>query len=198
MKYRLLLGLALAACPLFAIAQQDSAQASKTIDQVLYKIGKLNIIKYVSPLLLKKAQMNDLMTTMEKCRAKENETRIEDAKIFAQLEPKIDKAIESAINDGTYPKRDIQITVVAIQQSILARREKATNEMIDMMYTTVKKSLNEGQINALKNLINPKDVDPSYKADKMTDEEKIRLYIRQVLLDGMTYDVLREMAKHAE
>jgi hypothetical protein len=197
MKFRILLvlGLALASSLCFA---QDITQAGKDVDQTLLKINKLNILKYVTPLLLKKTQINALLTTLEKCQAKQKEIVALDARDLKPYEAELDKAIDSALNDGSYPKREFQGKIIAIQEALLVRRRLATNEMVDMLLETSRKNLNEGQIAVMRNLTDPNYVEGQTKASKLSDDEKTKLYIREILLSPLAYDILKQLAKRAQ
>src|SRR5258708_9857124 len=100
-----------------------------------------------------------------------------DAKEFKKIDGDIDKAIETALNDGSYPKLDLQAKIIKIQEALILRRKIATGEMVDMLLETCKRVLNEGQMTALHNLADPDYVEGTKKVNKMTDEEKTKLYI---------------------
>ena len=202
MKIRFLLSFAVAMLMLFGLASvgaaQEITQAGKDVDATLLKINKLNILKYVTPLLLKKTQLNALMTTIEKCQAKQKEIIALDAKEFKKYDADIDKALESALNDGGYPSRDLQAKIIAIQDALLIRRKLATNEMVDMLLDTCKKNLNDGQLAAMANLTDPNYVEGETKVAKLPGDEKTKLYIREVLLSPLTYDIFKQLAKRAQ
>jgi hypothetical protein len=199
MKFKLFLALGIAMISSFGYSQEVT-QAGKDVDQVLLKISKLNIVKYVTPLLLKKDQLNALMSTIEKCRAKQAEIVSLDAMEFKKqkLESDIDKALEEALNNGSYPKRELQSKIIAVQDALLVRRKIATNEMVDMLLETCKKNLNEGQIAVMRNLTDPNYVEGETKASKLPDDERTKLYIREILLSPLTYDIFKQLAKHAQ
>ncbi|MBI1331534.1 MAG: hypothetical protein JST12_11155 [Armatimonadetes bacterium] len=195
MKIKVLVAMIAMAAPFAAFASAPT-QGSADVDKILYKIQQLNLIKFIQPILLKKSQYNDLLTVIERCRAKENDIKDLDAKELKKVEGDIDTALSGATNDGKYPSRELQEKLIKVQDALVTRRRIATNEMVDMIYEVCKKTLNEGQMNVIKNLIDPSFV--GGKTDKMTDEQKIRLFIQQIFLDHMAYDLMREMAKHAE
>ncbi len=198
MKFRILFAFAIAILSSVGYSQEVT-QAGKDVDQVILKINKLNIIKFVTPLLLKKSQLNALMTTMEKCQAKQKEIVELDAKEFRtqKLEADIDKSIESALNDGSYPKRELQNKIVAVQDALLLRRKIATGEMVTMLLETCQKNLNEGQLKVMSNLTDPNYVEGDSKAGKLPSEDKIKLYIREILLSPLAYDIFKQLAKRA-
>lgn len=199
MKIRFVFALCLALASSLCLAQEPT-QAGKDIDAIILKINKLNIVKYITPLLLKKSQMNALMTTLEKCQTKQKEIIESDAKEFKarKIEGEIDKALDEALNDGSYPKRELQGKIIAIQDALLLRRKIATNEMVEMLFETTKKNLNEGQLTVMRNLTDPNYVEGQTKASKLPDEERTKLYIREVLLSPLAYDILKQLAKRAQ
>lgn len=195
MKFKLFLILCVALASSMAFSQDSG---SKEVDQALLKIEKLNILKYVTPLLLKKSQLNSLMTTIEKCQSKQKEILALDAQEFRKLQGEMDKALEDGLNEGGYPKRDLQVRIIKLQEALLIRRKLAINEMIDMLLDTCKKVLNEGQLNVMKNLTDPNYIEGETKAVKLPGDEKTKLYIREILLSPLTYDIFKQLAKHAQ
>ena len=149
-------------------------------------------------LLLKKVQLNALMTTIEKCQAKEKEIIALDAKEFKKLDVEIDKALDGALNDGSYPKRELQSKIIALQDALIIRRKLATGEMVDMLLETCKKNLNDGQMAAMVNLTDPSYVEGETRAAKLPNDEKTKLYIREVFLSPLTYDIFKQLAKKAQ
>jgi hypothetical protein len=202
MKLRIILGLAALMVTSFGLTSvgysQEYTQAGKDVDATLLKINKLNILKYVTPLLLKKTQLNALMTTIEKCQAKEKEIIALDAKEFKKIDAEIDKALDGALNDGSYPKRELQSRIIVLQDALIIRRKLATNEMVDMLLETCKKNLNEGQMAAMVNLTDPNYVEGETKVSKLPNDEKTKLYIREILLSPLTYDIFKQLAKKAQ
>ena len=63
---------------------------------------------------------------------------------------------------------------------------------------TCKKELNEGQLAVMRNLTDPNYVEGETKASKLPDDEKTKLYIREILLSPLTYDIFKQLAKHAQ
>ncbi|MDH4387326.1 MAG: hypothetical protein QE269_01220 [Fimbriimonas sp.] len=185
-----------------ALGAYSGAQTpSKNIqdaNMVLVNIDKLNVVKFVLPLLLKKKQIGDMMAAMEKCRSKELEVRESDAKELLKLDADIKKAVSGAVEKGDYPDKALQGKIIAVQEAIITRRKIVVNENVQILEDAAKLSLDEGQLKVMVNILDPRSVDPSAKPDKMTDEEKRRFYLRAVFLDGLTYELLKVMYKKAE
>ncbi|OWU65112.1 MAG: hypothetical protein CBB60_006350 [Armatimonadetes bacterium Cent15-Ar3] len=167
-------------------------------NQVLINIDKLNVVKFVLPLLLKKKQIGDMMAAMEKCRSKELEVRESDAKELLKLDADTKKAVAAAVEKGDYPDKALQSKIISVQEAILTRRRIVVNENVQILEDAAKLTLDEGQLKVMINILDPRSVDPSAKPDKMSDDEKRRFYLRSVFLDGLTYELLKVMYKKAE
>jgi hypothetical protein len=198
MKLRSLMLTALCLATASVYAQSTPSAAVTSGNEILLKITKLNFLRSITPLLLTKQQLLQLLGTMDKCKTKELEIRALDAIELKKLEEEIDKNLVGAIEKGDYPNRDFQNKIVKVQDALLIRRRLATNEMVDMLWDTVKKNLNEGQIAAMGGMFNPKDVDPKLDAATMSAEDKARIYIKYIFLDGLAYDLMNQLYKHAK
>lgn len=198
MKLRLFVLTTLCLATVCANAQTTPPAAVTSGNDIILKITKLDFLRSITPLLLTKAQLLQLLGTMDKCKAKELDIRAQDAIELKKLEEEIDKNLEGAIQRGDYPNRDFQAKLVRVQDILMIRRRAATNEMVDMLWETVKKNLNEGQIAAMGGMFNPKDIDPKLDAAKMTSEDKARIYIKYIFLDGLAYDLMNQLFKYAK
>ncbi|MEI7575763.1 MAG: hypothetical protein WCK51_02640 [Armatimonadota bacterium] len=177
---------------------QTPSKNVQDANQVLINIDKLNVVKFVLPLLLKKKQIGDMMAAMEKCRSKELEVREADAKELLKLDADVKKAVTAAVEKGDYPDKAFQAKVIAVQEAILIRRRIAVAENVQILEDAAKLSLDEGQLKVMVNILDPKSLDPSIKTDKMSDDDKRKFYLRSVFLDALTYELLKVMYKKAE
>lgn len=198
---------------LVAYGQQDGqdqkveappvANSTKVSDRVIKseftyaKISQLNIAKLVLPLLLDKKQINALLLSIEKCRRQEMTIREKDADELLKLDGEITKSLKEALEEGKLPSRELQQKIIKVQDALLIRRQIATNELVDEIYGACKATLNAGQLKAMANGLDPASVDPSLKGSTLTEEQKIKNYIRFVMLDAMTYEILKALAKSA-
>jgi hypothetical protein len=186
-----------------AVGAQTTKQDTPTpkvakAQETLMKINRLDICKFVLPLLLDKKQLNDFLTTLEKCRAAEKDMYEKDADEIAKLDGKVSKALDEAVKDGNYPSKELQKEIIAITQGIANRRLIVTGNMVTLLNETAKKTLNAGQLKAMTNLIEPKSIDPNLKTEGWSDEEKINFYLRRVMLDLTTYELLKLLYKQAK
>lgn len=121
---------------------QTPSKNLQDANQVLVNIDKLNVVKFVLPLLLKKKQIGDMMAAMEKCRSKELEVRESDARELLKLDADVKKAVASAVEKGDYPDKALQSKVIAVQEAILTRRRVAVNENVQILEDAAKLTLN--------------------------------------------------------
>jgi hypothetical protein len=196
----LALGLVVCTTTFSQSTQKPDAPSPKVMkaNETLMKINRLDICKFVLPLLLNKSQLNELLITLEKCRKAEKDMLEKDADEIAKIDGKVSKALDEAVKDGNYPSKELQKEVIAVTQAIANRRLIVTGNMVTLMNETVRKHLNGGQIKAMSNLVDPKSLDASLKPESWTDEEKVNFYIRRVMLDLTTYELLKILYKQAK
>lgn len=205
MKKNLRLGAALvAAGSLIAILAAQSAphenkipKAIEDSNKVFYNISRLNTVKFVLPLLLKKKQINDLLTSMEKVRATEGKMREAEAIALLKIDPEITAAVNAALEKGTYPNRELQQKILKTQDNIINIRRAIVDGNVEELYSTCKKTLDEGQLKSM-GAIDANSFSPGIKTEGWSDEDKQRFYVRTVLLDGLTYELLKKMYKTAQ
>jgi len=193
---RLLLGLVLVlslSAPVFA---QDADKIKRSQETQL-KIRQLFMMVQLLPLTLKKAQYGDLLTAIEKARAAEKEIVLSEDDEILKLEKKISDATSAAIDKGAYPPRDLLSESDKLINALNIRRQIVANSMIDLVYQAVDKTFNPGQKKVAANSLDWRHIDPTANVDDTKDESKIRFYIKRILLDPITYDLLVQMSKNA-
>jgi hypothetical protein len=186
--------LALTLFPAFAFSQTASDKPDRTTT-ILNKINRLDMAKYLLPLILEKPQIRAVLTGMDKCKAKEMEIRALDAKLLAPLEERLDKALNGALDKGDYPDKSFMVEVTKATAAIAQRREIATGEMVEIMFDVVNKSLNGGQKKIMSKLIDRTLVDKKFIKEAMAEDDWVKIYIRFILLDATSYSFLNEQYK---
>ena len=63
------------------------------------------------------------------------------------------------------------------------------------VYDKIVLNLNAGQKKAMANDLDPASITPGIKVESMSDEAKIRFYIRNILLDPLCYDLLVKLLR---
>ncbi|MBI1755567.1 MAG: hypothetical protein HYR64_00480 [Fimbriimonas ginsengisoli] len=185
--------LALAAGAVFGQTPQEKDKAS---DAVFNKIRKIDLLFNISPLVLTKAQINALLPVLEKCRQRIRETRDLEYDQYRAVELRIDKSIEIALTKGDTPSRQLRSELTLLLSKLDTTRAIIVQLNIGEILPVFDKVLNAGQRKAAANSLRPETFGLDVKLDKMTQEEKEKLFIREIILDPLTYDMLVEMAKH--
>jgi hypothetical protein len=182
-----------AAAPAQSTATPKAAQSDATFQ----KIRQLDVLIQLLPLNLKKAQIDLLLTALEKARDSEKKIRSLEDDDLAKLAPKISEALKNAQEKGAYPPRELQTEIAALTRAMGIRRQVATGEMVDDLYKVVDTGLEAGQKTVMAKSLAAAALDPSLKGVKMTDEQKVKFYIRQILLDITAYESLKDLRKTA-
>ena len=182
--------------PSIAFAQDAASITTMTKgDATLLKFNRIDVLGKIIPLVMTKEQIRGLLTAIEKARQTEVKTRVLDAQEFLKLDEEVTKAIEDGTTKNAYPSIELQSKIVKVTSAVAIRRQIATAEMIEFVYDAVVKTLDAGQRKVMANSLKPETYDPRLKPATMTDEDKQRFFIRTILLDGITYDLLVKMSK---
>ena len=167
-------------------------------DEIWAKIRTVDAMIQITPLALTKNQLFDLLIAMEKARQKEFDIRKLEDDDLAKFEERLDKAVKEGVEKGQYPPKDLQIDVAKLTKAMTVRRQVALGEMIDIVYDAAQKTLNAGQLKVMENSLKPELLDSRFKSDKMTGEDKIKFFIRSVMMDATCYELLLKLSKVAQ
>jgi hypothetical protein len=192
---RLITLLLLAFALVCGASAQTEAQRAEHSEKILNKIKALDLMNHMLPLLMTVDQMKQMLPVLEKCREKEKQQQIKEYELLRKYETRLDEANKKALQTSQVPGRDLLNELATLFKSFNLGREVIVTENTDAVVAAMKKILNEGQIKAAIGDLNPALFDPSLKPDKMTDEEKLRFYVRTILLDAVAYDVLLRMSQ---
>lgn len=178
-------------------AQLPKDQAAKS-EAIMAKMRQIDICNQIIPLVLKKDQVNKLLPVVEKARSKVTEAQKKEAEELNKVEGKIDAAIEKAVKDGVPPSKDIMNELSQMTLKWSLNRSQIIQDNTDMVYKAFFEVTDAGQRKAAANSLAPQLLDPSIKVDKMTEEDKIRFFIQEILLDPQCYPILLRIAKEGK
>ncbi|MHB8635154.1 MAG: hypothetical protein ACYC96_01635 [Fimbriimonadaceae bacterium] len=179
--------LALTASAAFTQGPAEEAAAS---DRVITHIRQADLLNHLLPILWTKAQLNAVLPAIEKARQNVKQTHDNEYHKLLELDPKVTAAVDKAIKDGQVPGRDL-LKSINNQLVVFQRTRMAMGGLNESgVYDAIVANLNPGQKKAMANDLDPASVVPGMKVEKMTDEAKIRFYIRNILLDPLAYDLL--------
>lgn len=166
-------------------------------DEVLLNIRKIDILNQLLPLAIRKDQYNALLTAMEKAKQKEKQLREQEDVDLAKIAPDISNAVKEGTEKGTVPNHDMQVRVMKILNAMAIRRQVAIGEMVDDFVAATSTVFDAGQKKVMQNSLDKAALDPSLKPAEMTDEQKLKFFVKKVFLDQVCYDMLLKLQKIA-
>lgn len=176
---------------------QSNADNDAKSQAVFVKIRKIDLIYNLLPVLYTKAQINSLLPAIEACRANARKVMDQEAKDYTSVEPECDKSISDAIDKKILPTRAVRLDLTDLLRAMDGRRMVTALKNIDTVKTVFDKVMTQAQRKAAANTLDPKLFKPDAKPEEMTLDEKLTIYVRQILLDPLSYDLLVQMAKQA-
>lgn len=179
-----------------APAQITKEKAAKS-REILNKARQLDHLKYFLPMTLSKDQLNKLLSVIEKARANEDKVTLNEHNELVKIESTIDGEIDRGVKQGAVPSQEIMKKLSKLFSDFSIVRSVVAEENTDIILEAMKKIFRPDQLKIAQNTVNPKDYDPNLKPSTMTDDEKLRFFIKAVILDWTCYDVLLKLAARA-
>jgi hypothetical protein len=168
---------------------------AKKSEEILSKITKLDMLNFLLPLAMTNEQFNKLLPTVEKIRVLVRKVQEAEAETLRQLEAEIDASLKDATDKGLVPKKELRDKLGATFKALGKRRQLSIAINTDLMYDALKEIWNAGQMKVAADSLNPKDYDPNVKVEEMTTEQKVRIFVREIMLNPEAYGVMVEMSK---
>jgi hypothetical protein len=172
---------------------QTPAQAAKA-DEVLKKMRQVDLLTQMIPLLLDKAQINKMLPSVERARARVTAQKKAEAEALDKVDSKITAEVQKSIDTGVPPSKDFLQDLAQMTARFSATRNTIADENTAAVLKVFKETLNAGQLKAAANSLAPQLFDPSLKPDQMTQDDKLRFFIREIFLDPQAYDILVRLA----
>jgi hypothetical protein len=168
----------------------------KNIAQIQFaaKVRKLVFYNTMLPVLMSKEQIRQILPLIEKGRERVRRVLLDEYNDIKPFQPQVDDAIKAAEDKGAVPTRDLLDKLAALVGMFKIRRAGIAEVNEDDVYDAAKKALKPSQMKILSNSINVKDYIPTAKPETMSEEDKVRLFVRNVLLDPDAYPVLVKLS----
>lgn len=171
---------------------KDRGQKSAT---VMDKVDTLNLMNQINPLVMTKEQIRKILPAIEKARQKVKDIEKVEADELRRLEEKLDGALKDGYEKAAVPSPDLIKELQGIFNAMRIRRELIASENAENVLKVVLETLNVGQKKAAANSLNPKQFNPNFKPEEFTEEDRLRLYTREILLHPLAYDLLVKLSK---
>lgn len=186
-----LMGLSVSACAQVTTGQGTASDATNK------KIHRLDLLIKLVPLALQKNQYAQLLAGLDKARSIQKDEQTREDAALADLDPKVSEAVDNAVQKGIYPPRDLQEDIAKKLNQMSIQQIKVGAAMIKAVYDSIQADLNAGQRKAMAGSYTAAYIDARMKPEDLTEDIRLRFYVRMVLLDPATYDLLTEMSKNA-
>lgn len=178
-----------------AFARVDQDDTAKKSDLIMSKIVELDMMNFLLPLAMSKDQYSKSLPVLEKIRRYTKKSEEAEAKLLRDMEPKVDAALKDCVDKGLVPKRELRNEIATMLHNFNLVRQGIINENVDTMYTALKNVWTPTQMKIAAQSLDPKDYVPAAKAEEMQDEDKIRLFVREVMLNPAAYDVMLKLSR---
>ena len=176
-----------------AFGQADQ-QARNAVDRFFFKTTELQFYNLMLPILITKDQYKIILPAIEKARERVRQTYKKELEEIHGLDPDVDQALAAARDKDQVISGVLQAKLDKLKGGILMRRLIMAQLNENDVYDAIVKALNPGQQKAMANSLTPRLIDPNLKPDKMTQEDKLRLFVRDVLLTPDYYDDMVKMS----
>lgn len=169
----------------------------KKSEQTMMKLRQIDLLNQIIPLALTKDQIDKILPVVERARAKVKQIQKAEAEQLAKLDGKISAAIKDAEDKQVAPPKALLDELAKATFDMGMKRRVAIDENTDAVIATFNEVCNAGQKKAAINSLAPELIDPTLDSKKMTDDDKLRFFVREILLDPQSYDVLLALEKTA-
>ena len=180
----------------FANAQFSTPDArAKKSDEILKKIRQIDLLNQILPVVMTKDQMKKILPAVEKARVEVRKAEQEEFEFLLKLDKDLDISLKEGIEKGKVPEREALVNIAAALRTLGLKRAAVVQENTDTVQAELEKVLNEGQIKAARNALLPSNFDPTIDPKKITDDQKFKFWVRTILLDPLSYDLLVKLSK---
>ncbi len=183
---------------LFALsfAQDDLAdpQMAKESTAMVANMRKVELLNQILPLALQPSQIQQILPVLERVRDKQRKLLIQEHKDLLDFQKQTQAAVDAGLQ-GKLPSADFIRTIEAFYKANDIRRQVANGENLDTLMPVIQKVLDKGQQKVMANSLTLQFFEPDLSPANATDDQKERVFCREVLLDPLAYDLLVQMGK---
>lgn len=191
MRSRFLFSLIALFAMALAGAQTDDQLAQKS-NEIFDKATKLDLLNQILPILFTKEQYREILPEIERARQRVKETQRLEAGELKKLEGDLDKALSEAMDKGMVPPKETLSAVSKTLQKLSIARRIISDQNTQAVLDVFNKTANAGQKKAATNALDPKWF--GLKAEEMKDDDKLRIFVREILLHPLAYEIMRKLS----
>lgn len=178
-------------CSFAQAVQEDTGVKS---DVIMSKIFTLDMMNFLLPLAMKTEQYDKVLPVLEKVRRDTKLSEDDEASKLREVEAEVDAAIKDCYDKGLVPKKELRDKLGKMLHDFAIKREIQIAKNIDAMYDALKSVWTPTQMKIASVSLNPKDYDPQAKVDEMSEEDKVRIFVREIMLSPAAYPVMVKLS----
>jgi len=158
------------------------------------KIRRIEILDQLLPVLMTKDQINKILPKVEEARQLEVDLQKKELAILKDFEAMVDKQLENGIKKQMLTSDEFNAEYRKIVNKFQTGRGALILLSTGLVHEEMKKVLNEGQLTAAAKAV-PASMFGGRDPETVAREEKLRIWIREVMLDRASYELLSDMAR---
>ena len=181
-----------------AIASCAFAQENEEALRINRNIRKLLVLNQLLPLLLTGSQAKALLPSIEHAHAAERRIREQELEVMKSNNHRIDAAIRAAEKGNRITTGKENERIIGMLYELGQHRASMIRTESEKVRLAMVKVLNVGQVKAASHSFDPRWLDNNLDPKTMSDEQKLRIYVRMVLLDESVTDYLISKSRDSE
>lgn len=181
----------LAACLTSVAMAKPTLTTADDASRILNKMRQVDLLNQILPVLMTSEQLVKLLPAVEKARSAAIEMEKKELDRMKKIEAKLDLAVKDAKEKGQVPPSELQDEIKAVLKEFQQNRTVMVLEQNEAVLKAVEETLDAGQIKAATNSLSVAKGD----ASKPSDRERLRRWVRAVLMDPQSYDLLVDLSK---
>lgn len=174
--------------PSQAVAQGEAARLNRKIQQVM-------LLNQILPVVFTKPQLKQLLPVIEKAREAESELAQKELKLLKKNESMLDNGLEQALKKGRIVTGKEMDDIQKLLAALSITRKAMVLEQSENVRQAMLKICNKGQLKGAAQSFDPRWFDRTLDPDKLTEEVRLRMFIRLVLLDAEAYPLLVQLSR---
>jgi hypothetical protein len=175
-------------------AQPVDPEMAKESTDILTNMRKVELLDQLLPLALQPSQIQQILPVLERIRDKQRKLIAQEHKDLLDFEKTAQAAVDAGLK-GKLPSEDYVRSIQVFYKANDIRRQVATGENLDMLMPVITKVLDKGQQKVMSNSLTLQFFEPDITPAEATDDQKMRVFCREIILDPLGYDVLVAMSK---
>jgi len=170
-------------------AQLTDAQRAES-DLILKKIRQMELYNELLPVMFKPDEAKAFLPILERHRAEVRKIERSEHTMLREFEVKLDRVIKVAQETGKVPDTEVLLHALNLFRTFDMKRKALVDDTAEELIRTMRQTLNEGQVRSAAGAFNPMAFDPSLDPEKMTEDEKLSLWVKVVLMDHLSYEIM--------